>query len=119
MPSCTAKRKIEQIEFYGGRRHFVVRAPVKSMPPPKDWAGALERSLYGSVYLRRTGYRLARNNNIADSIFRQMSHEPHPQPLHIVMSAGPALLSATIGRCIRSQGFDTQLLVVDPQNSVF
>jgi cysteine synthase A len=23
MPSCTAKRKIEQIEFYGGRCHFV------------------------------------------------------------------------------------------------
>ncbi|VTN14537.1 Uncharacterised protein [Raoultella terrigena] len=28
------------------------------------------------------------NNNIADSIFRQMTHEPHPQPSYIVMSAG-------------------------------
>src|SRR5215469_15251322 len=26
MPSCTAKRKIEQIEFYGGRCHFVQSA---------------------------------------------------------------------------------------------
>jgi cysteine synthase A len=26
MPSCTAKRKIEQIEFYGGRCHFVESA---------------------------------------------------------------------------------------------
>lgn len=26
MPSCTAKRKIEQIEFYGGRCHFVASA---------------------------------------------------------------------------------------------
>jgi cysteine synthase A len=36
MPSCTAKRKIEQIEFYGGRCHLS-RAPAKSMPPPKRW----------------------------------------------------------------------------------
>ena len=28
------------------------------------------------------------NNNIADSIFRQMTHEPHPVPSCIVMSAG-------------------------------
>jgi cysteine synthase A len=59
------------------------------------------------------------NNNIADSIFRQMTHEPHPQPSYIVMSAGTGGTSATIGRYIRSQGYDTQLLVVDPQNSVF
>jgi len=26
MPSCTAKRKVEQIEFYGGRCHFVESA---------------------------------------------------------------------------------------------
>ncbi|STR41239.1 cysteine synthase B [Klebsiella michiganensis] len=54
------------------------------------------------------------NNNIADSIFRQMNHEPHPQPSYIVMSAGTGGTSATIGRYIRSQGYDTQLLVVDP-----
>ena len=59
------------------------------------------------------------NNNIADSIFRQMSHEPHPQPSWIVMSAGTGGTSATIGRYIRSQGYETQLMVVDPQNSVF
>jgi cysteine synthase A len=59
------------------------------------------------------------NNNIADSIFRQMTHEPHPQPSWIVMSAGTGGTSATIGRYIRSQGYDTQLMVVDPQNSVF
>ena len=59
------------------------------------------------------------NNNIADSIFRQMTHEPHPVPSYIVMSAGTGGTSATIGRYIRCQGYDTQLMVVDPQNSVF
>lgn len=48
-----------------------------------------------------------------------MTHEPHPVPSYIVMSAGTGGTSATIGRYIRCQGYDTQLMVVDPQNSVF
>ena len=35
------------------------------------------------------------------------------------MSAGTGGTSATIGRYIRCQGYDTQLMVVDPENSVF
>lgn len=35
------------------------------------------------------------------------------------MSAGTGGTSATIGRYIRCQGYNTQLMVVDPQNSVF
>ncbi len=35
------------------------------------------------------------------------------------MSAGTGGTSATIGRYIRSRGYETQLMVVDPQNSVF
>ena len=59
------------------------------------------------------------NNNIADSIFRQMAREPFPVPDYIVMSAGTGGTSATLGRYIRYQGHDTQLMVVDPENSVF
>ena len=36
-----------------------------------------------------------------------------------VMSAGTGGTSATIGRYIRCQGYETQLMVVDPENSVF
>ncbi|MSE47744.1 pyridoxal-phosphate dependent enzyme, partial [Escherichia coli] len=36
-----------------------------------------------------------------------------------VMSAGTGGTSATIGRYIRCQGYDTKLMVVDPENSVF
>ncbi len=42
-----------------------------------------------------------------------------PVPKHIVMSAGTGGTSATMGRYIRYQGHDTQLMVVDPENSVF
>ena len=118
MPSCTAKRKIEQIEFYGGRCHFVDNAC-------EIYAASemLARELNGhymdqfTFAERATDWR--GNNNIADSIFRQMTHEPYPQPSWIVMSAGTGGTSATIGRYIRCQGYETQLMVVDPQNSVF
>ncbi|WP_024562021.1 PLP-dependent cysteine synthase family protein, partial [Franconibacter helveticus] len=87
MPACTAKRKVEQIEFYGGRCHF-----VESACEIYDASETLAREL-GGHYMdqftyaeRATDWR--GNNNIADSIFRQMRHEPHPVPDYLVMSAG-------------------------------
>ncbi|WP_312411164.1 PLP-dependent cysteine synthase family protein [Pseudescherichia sp.] len=118
MPACTAKRKIEQIAFYGGRCHF-----VESACEIYAASETLAQELHGHymdqfTYAERaTDWR--GNNNIADSIYRQMRHEPHPIPDHIVMSAGTGGTSATIGRYIRYQGYDTRLTVVDPQNSVF
>jgi len=118
MPACTAKRKVEQITFYGGRCHF-----VQSACEIYEASETLAREL-GGHYMdqftyaeRATDWR--GNNNIADSIFRQMRHEPHPVPSYIVMSAGTGGTSATLGRYLRYQGHDTKLLVVDPQNSVF
>lgn len=118
MPACTAKRKVEQIEFYGGRCHF-----VESACEIYAASEMLERELNGHymdqfTYAERaTDWR--GNNNIADSIFRQMEHEPHPVPDYVVMSAGTGGTSATIGRYLRYQGYPTKLTVVDPQNSVF
>lgn len=118
MPACTAKRKIEQIEFYGGRCHFVDSACeiyAASEQLARELNGHyMDQFTYAE---RATDWR--GNNNIADSIFRQMQCEPHPVPKHIVMSAGTGGTSATIGRYIRCQGYDTQLMVVDPENSVF
>jgi cysteine synthase A len=59
------------------------------------------------------------NNNIAQSIFEQLSLEKHPVPQWIVMSAGTGGTSATLGRYIRYQCHATQLCVVDPENSAF
>lgn len=118
MPRRTAQSKIQQVEFYGGRCHFV-DCPTQMHPE----ASALAEQMNGYFmdqfrYAERaTDWR--GNNNIAESIFRQMAREPHPVPAAIVMSAGTGGTSATLGRYIRYKGFATELRVVDPDNSVF
>ncbi|MDN6632986.1 MAG: PLP-dependent cysteine synthase family protein [Enterobacterales bacterium] len=118
MPSCTARKKVEQIEFYGGRCHFVDNASqiyAASEQLAKELNGHYMDQFTNAE--RATDWR--GNNNIADSIFRQMEREPHPVPAYIVMSAGTGGTSATLGRYIRYQGHPTHLMVVDPENSVF
>jgi cysteine synthase A len=118
MPKSTARSKIALIEFYGGGCHF-----VDSAPEMHDAAVALADKLGGHfmdqfTYAERaTDWR--GNNNIADSIFSQMAREPHPIPAAIVMSAGTGGTSATLGRHVRYRGYPTELIVVDPENSVF
>lgn len=118
MPISTAQKKIQQIEFYGGQCHFVEHANEICSE-----AERLAKELNGHymdqfTYAERaTDWR--GNNNIANSIFRQMELEPHPIPTWIVMSPGTGGTSATIGRYIRYQRLTSQLCVVDPENSVF
>ncbi|PHM47795.1 PLP-dependent cysteine synthase family protein [Xenorhabdus miraniensis] len=118
MPSCTAKRKIQEIEFYGGQCHFVEHSAMiyqESERLAKELNGHfMDQFTYAE---RATDWR--GNNNIAESIFRHMKLEPFPEPTYIVMSAGTGGTSATLGRYIRYQGYDTKLIVVDPENSVF
>lgn len=118
MPTCTARRKIEQIEFYGGRCHFVEQSGqiyAASEQLAKELHGHyMDQFTYAE---RATDWR--GNNNIADSIFRQMEREPFPIPRYLVMSAGTGGTSATLGRYIRYKGHPTELMVVDPENSVF
>src|SRR5699024_4638170 len=59
------------------------------------------------------------NNNIAESIFEQLSAEEHPIPAWVVVGAGTGGTSATIGRYTRYRGVDTRVCVVDPERSVF
>lgn len=118
MPRKTAQSKIKQIEFYGGQCHFVDS-------PHQMASTAAELATEHSGYFmdqftyaeRATDWR--GNNNIAESIFQQMAHEPHPVPHTIVMGAGTGGTSATLGRYIRYKGYATKLLVVDPENSAF
>ncbi|WP_394129872.1 PLP-dependent cysteine synthase family protein [Shewanella maritima] len=118
MPKSTAKTKIQQIEFYGGKCHFVDASDqiyAESERLAKELNGHyMDQFTYAE---RATDWR--GNNNIADSIFNQMECEPHPIPNWIVMSPGTGGTSATIGRYIRFQQLTTQLCVVDPENSVF
>ncbi|NMH63887.1 PLP-dependent cysteine synthase family protein [Shewanella salipaludis] len=118
MPNSTAKKKIEQISFYGGQCHFVEHSSqiyAESERLARELNGHyMDQFTYAE---RATDWR--GNNNIANSIFDQMSHEPHPIPSWIVMSPGTGGTSATIGRYIRYQRLNSRLCVVDPQNSVF
>ncbi|KIO35549.1 PLP-dependent cysteine synthase family protein [Shewanella sp. cp20] len=118
MPASTAKKKIQQIEFYGGRCHFVDHSSeiyAESQRLADELSGHyMDQFTYAE---RATDWR--GNNNIANSIFEQMQREPHPVPSWIVMSPGTGGTSATIGRYIRYQCAKTKLCVVDPENSVF
>jgi cysteine synthase A len=118
MPRSTAQSKIDKITLYGGQCHFVDSAPQMHAA-----AVALAEKTGGYFFDQFTYAERATdwrgNNNIAESIFAQMQREPHPIPHTVVMSAGTGGTSATLGRYIRYKGFDTQLLVVDPENSVF
>ncbi|WP_417616237.1 PLP-dependent cysteine synthase family protein [Oceanisphaera sp.] len=118
MPRHTTRSKIEQVERLSGHCHFVDHAAEVYSE-----AERLARESNGhymdqfTFAERATDWR--GNNNIAESIFRQLAEEPHPIPRAIVMSAGTGGTSATLGRYARYLGLDTQLVVVDPENSVF
>ncbi|GGK59107.1 PLP-dependent cysteine synthase family protein [Amphritea balenae] len=118
MPASTARAKIAQVESYGGQCHFVdcpTQMHAAAVQLAQESAGYfMDQFRYAE---RATDWR--GNNNIAESIYRQMSHEPHPVPAAIVMSAGTGGTSATLGRYIRYKGFNTQLVLVDPEHSVF
>ncbi len=118
VPQKTARKKIEQIEFYGGKAHFVERSDqiyAESRRLAKELNGHyMDQFTYAE---RATDWR--GNNNIADSIFNQMKLEDHPVPTWVVMSPGTGGTSATIGRFIRYQKHTTRLCVVDPEHSVF
>jgi cysteine synthase len=58
------------------------------------------------------------NNNIAESIFLQMSLEQYPTPSWIVVSSGTGGTSATIGRFIRYKFHPTRLCVADPEHLI-
>ncbi|OLQ81472.1 cysteine synthase [Photobacterium proteolyticum] len=118
VPRKTARKKIEQIEFYGGRAHFV-DSPGEIYAESRRLAKELNGHYMDQFTFAERATDWRGNNNIANSIFEQMQLEEHPIPSWIVMSPGTGGTSATIGRYIRYQMHQTRLCVVDPENSVF
>lgn len=118
MPRSTSPAKIAQIEFYGGRCHFVSSSALLYAEAERVARECNGHYMDQFTYAERaTDWR--GNNNIAESIFQQMRDEPHPVPSWVIVGAGTGGTSATIGRYIRYQGHATQLCVVDPEHSVF
>lgn len=118
VPENTSCQKIEQIEFYGGQCHFVsdasqIREESERLAREKN-GHFMDQFTFAE---RATDWR--GNNNIAESLFRQLELEPRPIPKWIVVGAGTGGTSATLGRYIRYFGYQTQLCVVDPEASVF
>jgi cysteine synthase len=118
MPASTVREKCELIEFYGGQCKLV-EDPTTIYQVAADLAESC-----GGYYLdqftyaeRATDWR--GNNNIAESMFDQLSLEPFPIPAWVVVGAGTGGTSATIGRYLRYRGYATRLAVVDPEGSAF
>jgi cysteine synthase A len=118
MPSSTSSAKIRLIETQGGRCHFVAQSSQVYAEAERlaDETGGHYLDQFTNAE-RATDWR--GNNNIAESIFDQMHEERFPIPEWIVVGAGTGGTSATIGRYLRYRRHDTQLCVVDPENSAF
>ncbi len=118
MPETTSTDKIQAIEFYGGTCHYVKKPSevyeVSQRIAEEENGHFMDQFTYAE---RATDWR--GNNNIAESIFKQMIFERFPIPTWIVVGAGTGGTSATIGRYVRYEKYNSQLCVVDPENSVF
>lgn len=118
MAKTTAAEKIKQIEFYGGQCHLVDSTNEiyqESRRLAQELGGHyMDQFTYAE---RATDWR--GNNNIAKSMIEQMQKERFPEPSWFVMSPGTGGTSATIGRYIRYLGLHSQLMVADPEHSVF
>ncbi|RZT84353.1 cysteine synthase A [Pseudonocardia sediminis] len=118
MPRTTSPEKVLLIERQGGRCHFVddagaVYAEAEQLAR-ESGGHYLDQFTYAE---RATDWR--GNNNIAESMLAQMSHEPYPVPEWVVVGAGTGGTSATIGRYLRYRRLPTRLAVVDPEGSAF
>lgn len=118
IPSCTSPEKIAAIEFHGGRCHLVedpAAINAESARVAREIGGHfMDQFTYAE---RATDWRA--NNNIAESIFKQLGEEPHPVPEWVVCSPGTGGTSATLGRYVRYRRHATRVLCVDPEHSVF
>ena len=118
MPARTSPEKISLIEFQGGKCHLV-DDPTTVVPTARQLAADLGGHFMDQFTHAERATDWRGNNNIAESIWAQMSLERHPVPAWVVVGAGTGGTSATIGRYARYRRFATKLCVVDPEGSAF
>jgi cysteine synthase A len=118
MPTSTSLEKVALIEGQGGSCHLV-DDPRTMISEAQRLARECDGHFLDQfpVGERATDWR--GNNNIAESIYSQLALEHHPIPAWVVVGAGTGGTSATIGRYTRLMRHPTQLLVVDPEDSIF
>jgi cysteine synthase len=118
MPSCTAQAKQREIRALGGHCELVddgggIAEHARRLA---ESTGALDLDQFGLAE-RANDWR--GNNNIAESILSQLTHEPDPEPAWIVCGAGTGGTSATIGRYLRYRRLHTRLAVAEPSGAAF
>jgi cysteine synthase len=118
VPRTTSPEKVAQIEFQGGRCHFVER-PGQVGQTSRRLAAACEGHFMDQFTFAERATDWRGNNNIAESIFAQMRQEPAPVPRWVVCGAGTGGTSATVGRYLRYRRLPTALCVADPERSVY
>jgi cysteine synthase A len=118
MPRHTSPQKVAAIEFHGGRCHLV-DDPTTIYAQSQRLADELKGHYMDQFTFAERATDWRANNNIAQSIYTQMRHEPHPCPAWIVASAGTGGTLATIGRYVHYCRHDTRVCGVDAEHSVF
>jgi cysteine synthase len=118
MPARTSHEKISLIEFQGGKCHLVTD-PTAVVAAARELARSMGGHFMDQFTYAERATDWRGNNNIAESIYAQLSLERHPVPAWIVVGAGTGGTSATIGRYARYRRFPTKLCVVDPEGSSF
>ncbi|HEY1015730.1 MAG TPA: PLP-dependent cysteine synthase family protein [Herpetosiphonaceae bacterium] len=118
MARSTSPEKLRRLAHYGGEA-VLVDDPTQDRATARQLAQELGGHFMDQFTYAERATDWRGNNNIAESIFAQMTQEPHPEPAWIVCGAGTGGTSATLGRYIRYRGFGTEVCVVDPAHSVF
>lgn len=118
VPASTSKQKLTQIVQFGGKWHLAQPGEDICELSTKLATECCGHFMDQFTYAERaTDWRS--NNNIAESLFRQLERERQPIPATIVVGAGTGGTSATIGRYTRYHRLQSKLVVVDPEHSVF
>jgi len=120
VPEQTSAEKIAQIEFHGGECRLVPGSEIYSAS--EKLAAELNGHYMDQFTYAERATDWRGNNNIADSMFRQLARERYPDPEWIVVGAGTGGTSATIGRYLRYHQAGpraTRLAIADPEGSVF
>jgi cysteine synthase A len=118
MTRSTSPEKIRRITRYGGECVFV-DDPAQDRARAREVAAELGGHFMDQFTYAERATDWRGNNNIAESIFKQMANEPDSIPDWIVCGAGTGGTAATLGRYIRFRGYETQVCVVDPESSVY
>lgn len=118
MARSTSQEKIRRITQYGGEC-VLVDDPSQDQARARELAAELGGHFMDQFTFAERATDWRGNNNIAESIYKQLADEPYPIPKWVVCGAGTGGTAATLARYIRYRSYATQVCVVDPERSVY